>query len=153
SRAAIPLPRCRGVSNRASACSKATSWIHSTRAAGSSMTQAAPAPAAAAHPLGESHEARFLEDLKSFDPSVRDKGVIRLHLSRLEPDNRDKQNLRNAETAFDELTRTRSAFVYRLRNSDLMVIYERHENDAAERAVLKLLKLWERDALMQKFKN
>ena len=117
------------------------------------MTQPAPSSTAAAHPLGESHEARLLEDLKSFDPSVRDKGVIRLHLSRLEPENRDRQNLRNAETAFDELTRTRSAFVYRLRNSDLMVIYERHENDAAERAVLKLLKLWERDALMQKFKN
>ena len=40
-----------------------------------------------------------------------------------------------------------------LRNSDLMVVFERHENDAAERAVLKLLKLWERDPLMQKSKS
>jgi len=107
----------------------------------------------ASHPLGESHEARLVDDLRSMDPGNRNKGVIRLHLSRLEPEHRDKQNLRNAETAFDELTRTRSAWLYRLRNSDLMVIFERHETDTAERAVLKLLKLWERDALMQKFKN
>ncbi len=107
----------------------------------------------ATHPLGESHEARFLDDLRAMDPGNRNKGVIRLHLSRLEPEHRDKQNLRNAETAFDELTRTRSAWLYRLRNSDLMVVFERHETDTAERAVLKLLKLWERDALMQKFKN
>lgn len=107
----------------------------------------------ATHPLGESHEARFLDELRAMDPGNRNKGVIRLHLSRLEPEHRDKQNLRNAETAFDELTRTRSAWLYRLRNSDLMVVFERHETDTAERAMLKLLKLWERDALMQKFKN
>ncbi len=107
----------------------------------------------ATHPLGESHEARFLDDLRAMDLGNRNKGVIRLHLSRLEPEHRDKQNLRNAETAFDELTRTRSAWLYRMRNSDLMVVFERHETDTAERAVLKLLKLWERDALMQKFKN
>lgn len=107
----------------------------------------------ATHPLGESHEARLVDELKALDPGNRNKGVIRLHLSRLEPEHRDKQNLRNAETAFDELTRTRSAWLYRLRNSDLIVIFERHETDTAERAVLKLLKLWERDALMQKFKN
>ena len=56
------------------------------------MSQAPVAQAAAAHPLGESHEARFLEDLKSFDENARNKGVIRLHLSRLEPENRDRQN-------------------------------------------------------------
>jgi hypothetical protein len=105
------------------------------------------------NPLGESHEARFLDDIKSLDPPAREKGVIRLHLSRLAPEHRDKQALRNAETVFDELTRTRSAWLYRLRNSDLMVVYERHENDTAERAVLKLLKLWERDPLMQKSKG
>lgn len=107
----------------------------------------------AANPLGPSHEARFLDDLKSLDPSARDKGVIRLHLSRLAPENRDKENLRNAETVFDELARTRSAWLYRLRNSDLMVVFENGETGTAERAVIKLLKLWERDPLMQKFKN
>lgn len=105
------------------------------------------------NPLGESQEARFLDDLKALDTAARDKGVIRLHLSRLQPENRDKQNLRNAETVFDELTRTRSARLYRLRNSDLMVIFERDETDSAERAMLKLLKLWERDPLMQKSKS
>jgi EAL domain-containing protein (putative c-di-GMP-specific phosphodiesterase class I) len=110
-----------------------------------------PAPAATTtNPLGESHEARFLDDLKSLDTGARDKGVIRLHLSRLQPENRDRQHLRNAETVFDELTRTRSAWLYRLRNCDLMVIYEKDETDNAERAVLKLLKLWERDPLMGK---
>jgi EAL domain-containing protein (putative c-di-GMP-specific phosphodiesterase class I) len=117
-----------------------------------SMDQAAPGQTAA-HPLGESHEARLLDDLKALDPGARDKGVIRLHLSRLEPDHRDKQGLRSAETAFDAITRTRSAWLYRLRNSDLIVIFENHETEAAEHAVLKLLKLWERDTLMQKFKN
>ncbi len=107
----------------------------------------------ATHPLGASHEARFLDDLKALDPAARDKGVIRLHLSRLAPENRDKDHLRNAETAFDELTRTRSAWLYRLRNSDLIVVFENGETAAAERAVLKLLKLWERDPLMQKFKS
>ena len=114
------------------------------------MDQSAPS---AANPLGESHEGRLLEDLKQLDAGAREKGVIRLHLSRLQPENRDKTNLRNAETAFDELTRTRSAWLYRLRNSDLIVVFERGETDAAERAVLKLLKLWERDPLMLKFKN
>jgi EAL domain-containing protein (putative c-di-GMP-specific phosphodiesterase class I) len=106
-----------------------------------------------ANPLGSSHEARFLDDLKALDVSARNKGVIRLHLSRLAPENRDKDNLRNAETAFDDLTRTRSAWLYRLRNSDLMVVFENGETAAAERGVMKLLKLWERDPLMQKFKN
>lgn len=105
------------------------------------------------NPLGESQEARFLDDLKALDVASRDKTVIRLHLSRLLPEHRDKAQLRNAETAFDELTRTRSAWLYRLRNSDLMVVFERHENEAAERAVLKLMKLWERDPLMQKTKG
>jgi hypothetical protein len=82
----------------------------------------AQASGSATHPLGPSHEARFLDDLKSFDASARDKGVIRLHLSRLAPENRDKDNLRNAETVFDDLARRRSAWVYRLRNSDLMVV-------------------------------
>ena len=68
------------------------------------MDQSAPS---AANPLGESHEGRLLEDLKQLDAGAREKGVIRLHLSRLQPENRDKTNLHNAETAFDELTRTR----------------------------------------------
>lgn len=110
-------------------------------------------PATTTNPLGETHEARFLDDLKAMDAAGRNKGVIRLHLSRLAPENRDRQNLLNAETVFDELTRTRSAWLYRLRSSDLMVVYERHEEDAAERAVTKLLKLWERDPLMQKSKG
>ena len=115
--------------------------------------QKSPGIGATTNPLGESHEARFLDDLKTLDAAGRDKGVIRLHLSRLLPENRDKQHLRNAETVFDELTRTRSARLYRLRNSDLMVIFERFETEAAERAMLKLLKLWERDPLMQKAKS
>ena len=105
------------------------------------------------NPLGDSQEARFLDDLKALDPAARNKTLIRLHLSRLLPEHRDKQNLRNAETVFDELTRTRSAWLYRLRNSDLMVVFERHETEVAERAMLKLLKLWERDPLMQKSKS
>ncbi|MGE4063877.1 MAG: hypothetical protein AB7E79_10980 [Rhodospirillaceae bacterium] len=113
----------------------------------------AQATGTATNPLGPSHEARFLDDLKSLDPGARNKGVIRLHLSRLAPEHRDKENLRNAETVFDDLTRTRSAWLYRLRNSDLMVVFEKSETDAAERAVMKLLKLWERDPLMQKFKS
>ena len=51
------------------------------------------------------------------------------------------------------MTRTRSAWLYRLRNSDLVVVFERDVTDAAEHAVSKLLKLWERDPLMQKFKS
>ena len=117
----------------------------------SAMVQ--PTTQASAHPLGESHEGRFLDDLKALDPAARDKGVIRLHLSRLQPEHRDRVNLRNAESAFDELTRRRSAWLYRLRNSDVMVIFERGETDGVEHAVLKLLQLWERDTLMQKFKN
>jgi hypothetical protein len=110
-------------------------------------------PSTSTNPLGPSQEARFLDDLKSLDAGARNKGVIRLHLSRLAPENRDRDALRNAETAFDDLTRTRSAWLYRLRNSDLMVVYEKGETDAAERAMLKILKLWERDPLMQKFKS
>jgi EAL domain-containing protein (putative c-di-GMP-specific phosphodiesterase class I) len=111
------------------------------------------ASASASNPLGESHEGRFLADLKAIDPHSRDKGVVRLHLSRLAPENRDVENLRSAETAFDELARTKSARLYRLRNADMMVIYENGVTDMAERAILKLLKLWDRDPLMQRFKN
>ncbi len=111
------------------------------------------ASGSATNPLGESHEARFLSDLQSLDEGGRNKGVIRLHLSRLQPENRDRQSLKNAETAFDNMTRTRSAWLYRLRNSDLMVMFEQDATDSAEKAVSKLLKLWERDPLMQKFKS
>jgi hypothetical protein len=116
------------------------------------MADAADA-APTANPLGTSHEARLLEDLQQLDEGMRQKGAIRLHLSRLLPENRTAQNLRSAEVAFDELTQTRSAWLYRLRNSDLMVIYESSYTDLAEKAVMKLLKLWERDPLMQKFRN
>jgi len=108
---------------------------------------------ATANPLGDSHESRFLDDIKAMDPGARNKGVIRLHLSRLQPENRDRQSLSNAETAFDDITRTRAAWLYRLRNSDLMVVYENDVADSAESGVLKLMKLWERDPLMAKFKT
>jgi EAL domain-containing protein (putative c-di-GMP-specific phosphodiesterase class I) len=117
------------------------------------MSDQTPPAGVSANPLGETQEARFLDDLKALDPAGRNKQVVRLHLSRLLPEHRDRQQLLNAETVFGELTRTRSAWLYRLRNSDLMVVFERHENEAAERAVLKLLKLWERDPLMQKTKG
>jgi len=106
-----------------------------------------------ANPLGNTHEARLLEDLKQLDEGMRDKGVIRLHMSRLQPENRSVQNLRSAEIAFDELTNTRSAWLYRLRNSDLIVIFDRYQTEMAEKAVSKLLKVLERDPLMQKFKS
>jgi EAL domain-containing protein (putative c-di-GMP-specific phosphodiesterase class I) len=106
-----------------------------------------------ANPLGSTHEARLLDDLKQLDEGQRDKGAIRLHLSRLQPEHRTAEHLRNAEAAFDELARTRSAWLYRLRNSDLIVIFDRHFGDTVEKAVLKLLKIWERDPLMQKFKS
>jgi EAL domain-containing protein (putative c-di-GMP-specific phosphodiesterase class I) len=117
------------------------------------MADAAPANETLTNPLGQSHETRLLDDLKQLDVGARDKGVIRLHLSRLLPENRTAPNLRTAETAFDDLARTRSAWLYRLRNSDLMVIFENGETEHAERAVVKLMKLWDRDPLMAKFKN
>ena len=116
------------------------------------MSEAA-IPDTVANPLGQTHEARLLSDMKQLDEQGRHKGVIRLHLSRLAPENRTAQSLRMAETAFDELTKTRSAWLYRLRNSDLMVIFENGETMHAERAVLKLMKVWERDPLMTKFKS
>ena len=60
------------------------------------------------------HEARLLDDLRQMDQGQRDKGAIRLHLSRLQPEYRSAENLRNAEIVFDELTKTRSAWLYRL---------------------------------------
>ncbi|MCB2106735.1 MAG: EAL domain-containing protein [Rhodobacteraceae bacterium] len=104
------------------------------------------------HPLGESHEHRLLEDLRAIAASPASRGVIRLHLSRLQPNNRDKKALLAAETAFDELTRTRSARLYRLRNSDLMVMFEVHESGTIEKCVMKLLRLWGADPLLVKFK-
>ena len=105
------------------------------------------------NPLGQSHEARLLEDLNQLDAGARNKGAIRLWLSRLAPENRDAQGLRTAETAFEEMTRTRSGWLYRMRNSDLIVIFENGETAHAERAILKLMKLWERDPVMAKFKT
>src|SRR5262245_45116211 len=113
----------------------------------------AAAAAPTANPLGTTHEARLLEDLQQLDVGMRDKGVVRLHLSRLQPEHRSAQHLRSAEVAFDELTNMRSAWLYRLRNSDLIVIFENYQTDMAEKATAKLLKLWERDPLMQKFKS
>src|SRR5258708_5950054 len=107
------------------------------------MATAPQTAAPTANPLGSTHEARLLDDLKQLGDSQRDKGAIRLHLSRLQPEYRSAEHLRNAEVAFDELTRTRSAWLYRLRNSDLIVIFDRHQSDLAEKAILKLLKIWE----------
>jgi len=117
------------------------------------MATAPQASEPVSNPLGITHEARLLDDLKQIDEGQRQKGAIRLHLSRLRPENRSVEHLRNAEGAFDELTKTRSAWLYRMRNSDLIVVFDSHYGDMAERAVLKLLKLWERDPLMQKFRS
>ncbi len=105
------------------------------------------------HPLGESHENKLLEDLRGLEPSARKRGVIRLHLSRLQPQHRERDDLLSAETSFEDLTRTRSAWLYRLRNSDLMVIFEKSETSQVENAVVKLLKLWSGDELMKRFSS
>ncbi|NKB44300.1 MAG: hypothetical protein GKS03_08495 [Alphaproteobacteria bacterium] len=107
----------------------------------------------AVHPLGDSHEGKLLEDLRGLDKGAQNRGVVRLHLSRLEPDNRREDDLLSAESSFDELTRTRSAWLYRLRNTDLMVIFEASETDAVEASVTKLLKHWADDELMKRFKS
>jgi EAL domain-containing protein (putative c-di-GMP-specific phosphodiesterase class I) len=104
------------------------------------------------HPLGESHEGRFLTDLRAIASNPELHGLMRLHLSRLAPDNRDGQSLREAETAFDELTRMRSARLYRLRNSDMMILYEPTQVDLVEKCLMKLLRLWSADPLLVKFK-
>lgn len=117
------------------------------------MSDQTPVATPAIHPLGESHESQLLEDLRGLEPSARNRGVVRLHLSRLEEANRQDDDLLSAETSFDELTSTRSAWLYRLRNTDLMVVYEKTETDAVEQAVLKLLKLWSSDELMKRFKT
>ena len=105
------------------------------------------------HPLGDSHESKMLEDLRGLDPGSRNRGVARVHLSRLQPENKQEDDLRSAETSFEELTRTRSAWLYRLRNCDLMVVFEKSETKAVENAVVKLLKLWNSDPLMKRFKS
>lgn len=105
------------------------------------------------HPLGDSHEGKLLEDIRGLDMGARNRGVVRLHLSRLQPENRREDDLLSAETSFEELTRTRSAWLYRLRNTDLMVIFEASETDAVEKSVAKLLKLWSNDELMKRFKS
>lgn len=118
------------------------------------MTEEAQQPEATVmHPLGDSNEGKLLEDIRGLDMGARNRGVVRLHLSRLEPDNRREDDLLSAETSFDELTRTRSAWLYRLRNTDLMVIFESSETAAVEKSVVKLLKLWGNDELMKRFKN
>lgn len=117
------------------------------------MSDQTPVATSVIHPLGESHESKLLEELRGLEPSARKRGVVRLHLSRLQEDNRQEDDLLSAETSFDELTRTRSAWLYRLRNTDLMIVYEQIENDAVEEAVLKLLKLWSGDELMKRFRT
>ena len=118
-----------------------------------SDTAANPNTASVVHPLGESHESKLLEDLRGLEPSSRNRGVVRVHLSRLQPENREEDDLRSAETSFDEFTRTRSAWLYRLRNSDLMVIFEKAETEGIEQSIVKLLKLWGSDPLMKRFKS
>ena len=107
----------------------------------------------ALHPLGESHEGKLLENLRGLDKGAQNRGVVRVHLSRLEEQNRQEDDLLSAETSFEDLTRTRSAWLYRLRNTDLMLIFEKSEAPAVETAVLKLLKLWGDDDLMKRFKS
>jgi hypothetical protein len=104
------------------------------------------------HPLGESHEGRFLTDLRAIAQNPDHHGLLRLHLSRLAPSNRTAQGLREAETAFEELVRTRSARLYRLRNSDMMVMYEPSQVDVVEKCLMKLLRLWSADPLLVKFR-
>lgn len=104
------------------------------------------------HPLGESHEGRFLNDLRAIATTPQHHGLMRLHLSRLAEEHRDAQSLREAETAFEELTRMRSARLYRLRNSDMMVMYEPMQADIVEKCLMKLLRLWSNDPLLVRFK-
>ena len=59
------------------------------------------------HPLGESHESKLLEDLRGLEPSSRNRGVVRVHLSRLQDENKQEDDLLSAETSFEDLTRTR----------------------------------------------
>lgn len=104
------------------------------------------------HPLGESHEGRFLHDLRAISQSPTDHGLLRLYISRLQASNRDAQGARAAETAFDELMRMRSVRLYHLRNTDLMVMYEPTQVDGVEKCLMKLLRLWGADPLLVRFK-
>jgi EAL domain-containing protein (putative c-di-GMP-specific phosphodiesterase class I) len=109
-----------------------------------------PVATPAIHPLGDSHEGKLLRGL---DKAAQNRGVVRLHLSRLQDENRQNDDLLSAETSFEALTRTRSAWLYRLRNTDLMVIFEKSETTEVEKSVVKLLKLWGSDDLMKRFKT
>ena len=100
------------------------------------MSETASADASVVHPLGDSHESKLLEDLRGLEPSACNRGVVRVHLSRLQPENREQDDLLSAETSFDEFTRTRNAWLYRLRNTDLMVVYENAETKGIVRRPL-----------------
>lgn len=104
------------------------------------------------HPLGESHEGKLLHDLRAIATDPTQHGMLRLHISRLQDSNRGVDGCRAAETAFDEMVRMRSARLYRLRNADLMVMYEPSQADVAEKCLMKLLRLWGADPLLVKFK-
>lgn len=104
------------------------------------------------HPLGESHEGKLLNDLRTIAQDPTQHGMLRLHMSRLQESNRGVDGCRAAETAFDEMTRMRAARLYRLRNADMMVMYEPSQVDLAEKCLMKLLRLWGADPLLVKFK-
>lgn len=105
------------------------------------------------HPLGESHEHRLLEDLRAIVSAPSSRGVVRLYISRLQPKNRDVRGLREAESAFEALARMQAARLYRLRNSDLVVMFDINESMSIEKCVTKLLRLWGGDPLLIKFKS
>ena len=113
------------------------------------MSEETPQPVA--HPLGDTHEAEMLEDMRALENSNREtKGVIRLHLSRLKPENRQTNNLLQAESVFSDLTSTRAAWIYRLRNTDLMIIFQKADEAEVERCIGLLLRHWSEDPLLSR---
>ena len=94
-------------------------------------------------------EAALLDYAKSLGKFTRRRRAVHLHLSKLRPYNRRARHMRVAISTFDDLIRDFDGVLYRLFNSDLVVILNGASVADIDHCVLNLRYLFKDDPLLK----
>lgn len=105
------------------------------------------------HPLGETHERLLFDYMSELEDSQRNKGVIRLHMSRLASRYRDAHTLSTVEEMFADIVNTKSAMLFRLHNTDVILSFDKEVIVDVEQALERLHKLVGTDELLKFYKG
>ncbi|MBF0562872.1 MAG: hypothetical protein HQL37_12830 [Alphaproteobacteria bacterium] len=94
-------------------------------------------------------ESLLLDYVHRLERHTKGRRAVHIHLSELEPRNRQPKRIQSAVVGFRDLLRQPHSQLFELGNLDLIVIFKDEFADAVESAIIKLQFVFAADALME----